>query len=98
MRSWIEGFPIRSFRAGTSFYHARCRAGLPAGLTQIVGGMCQTDYSRYSDCRDDALKALQVALNLGMDARFVLHTPLMWLTKTATWTLADEIAGRSWSR
>jgi 7-cyano-7-deazaguanine synthase len=63
------------------------------GLGHIVGGMCQTDYSGYPDCRDDAIKALQVALNLGMDRRFVLHTPLMWIDKAATWRLAEELGG-----
>ena len=47
------------------------------GLRHVVGGMCETDYSGYPDCRDDTIKALQVALNLGMERRFVLHTPLM---------------------
>jgi 7-cyano-7-deazaguanine synthase len=56
--------------------------------------MCETDYSGYPDCRDDTLKALQVALNLGMDQRFVVHTPLMWIDKAATWTLAQEIGGQ----
>ncbi|HUZ65134.1 MAG TPA: 7-cyano-7-deazaguanine synthase, partial [Acetobacteraceae bacterium] len=64
------------------------------GLRHIVGGMCETDYSGYPDCRDDTIKALQVALNLGMQRRFVLHTPLMWLTKAATWRLADALGGR----
>lgn len=63
------------------------------GLRAIVGGMCETDYSGYPDCRDDAIKALQVALNLGMEQRFVLHTPLMWLDKAATWGLAEELGG-----
>ncbi|GEP10904.1 7-cyano-7-deazaguanine synthase QueC [Methylobacterium gnaphalii] len=63
------------------------------GLRHIVGGMCETDYSGYPDCRDDTIKALQVALNLGMERRFVLHTPLMWLDKAATWGLADELGG-----
>jgi 7-cyano-7-deazaguanine synthase len=63
------------------------------GLGHIVGGMCQTDYSGYPDCRDDAIKALQVALNLGMNRRFVLHTPLMWIDKAATWRLAEELGG-----
>ncbi|GJE59886.1 7-cyano-7-deazaguanine synthase QueC [Methylobacterium trifolii] len=64
------------------------------GLRHIVGGMCETDYSGYPDCRDDTIKALQVALNLGMDRRFVLHTPLMWLDKAQTWHLAQELGGR----
>ena len=63
------------------------------GLRVLVGGMCETDYSGYPDCRDDTLKALQVALNLGMDRRFVIATPLMWLDKAATWKLAASLAG-----
>lgn len=63
------------------------------GAGHLVGGMCETDYSGYPDCRDDAIKAMQVALNLGMDARFVLHTPLMWRDKAATWTLARDLGG-----
>src|SRR5260370_12916575 len=55
-----------------------------------VGGMCETDFSRYPDCPDNTLKALQVALNLGMDRSFVLHTPLMWLVQTPTRALAEE--------
>lgn len=64
------------------------------GAHNIVGGMCQTDFSGYPDCRDDAIKAMQVALNIGMDARFVLHTPLMWRDKAATWTLAHDLGER----
>ena len=64
------------------------------GLTTIVGGMCETDFSGYPDCRDDSVKAMQVALNLGMDSRFVLATPLMWLDKAATWRLARSLGGR----
>ncbi len=63
-------------------------------LRHIVGGMCETDYSGYPDCRDDTIKALQVALNLGMERRYVLHTPLMWIDKAATWGLAQELGGR----
>lgn len=63
------------------------------GLRHIVGGMCETDYSGYPDCRDDTIKALQVALNLGMDRNFVLHTPLMWIDKAATWRLAESLGG-----
>ncbi len=64
------------------------------GLRHMVGGMCETDYSGYPDCRDDTLKALQVAINLGMERRFVLHTPLMWLDKAATWQLAERLGGK----
>lgn len=63
------------------------------GLKHIVAGMCETDYSGYPDCRDDTIKALQVALNLGMQRRFVLHTPLMWRDKAATWQLAEALGG-----
>jgi 7-cyano-7-deazaguanine synthase len=62
-------------------------------LTLLVGGMCETDYSGYPDCRDDTLKALQVALSLGMDRRVVVETPLMWRDKAATWALAHELGG-----
>lgn len=63
------------------------------GLDVLVGGMCETDYSGYPDCRDDAMKAMQVALNLGMAMRFRLETPLMWLDKAATWRLAQTLGG-----
>jgi len=63
------------------------------GLTHIVGGMCETDYSGYPDCRDQTIKALGTALNLGMDRQFVLDTPLMWIDKAATWRLAETLGG-----
>lgn len=63
------------------------------GLRHLVGGMCETDFSGYPDCRDDTVKALQVALNLGMDRRFVLHAPLMWIDKAGTWALAEALGG-----
>lgn len=65
------------------------------GLRHIVGGMCETDYSGYPDCRDDTIKALQVALGLGMERRFVLDTPLMWLDKGQTWKLTESLGGES---
>ena len=63
------------------------------GVKHIVTGVCETDFSGYPDCRDDTMKALQLALNLGMDARFVVHTPLMWIDKAETWRLADRLGG-----
>ncbi|MDH3665583.1 MAG: 7-cyano-7-deazaguanine synthase QueC [Paracoccaceae bacterium] len=63
------------------------------GIRHIVTGVCETDYSGYPDCRDDTIKALQVALNLGMEARFVLETPLMWIDKAGTWALAERLGG-----
>lgn len=65
------------------------------GIKHLVTGVCETDYSGYPDCRDDTIKALQIALNLGMEQRFVLHTPLMWIDKAATWELADELGGKA---
>jgi 7-cyano-7-deazaguanine synthase len=62
-------------------------------LRRIVLGVCETDYSGYPDCRDDTVKAMQLALNLGMQRRFVLETPLMWRDKAATWALADRLGG-----
>jgi 7-cyano-7-deazaguanine synthase len=63
------------------------------GLTALVGGMCETDYSGYPDCRDNTLKALQVAMSLGLDAPMVVETPLMWLDKAQTWKLAEQLGG-----
>lgn len=63
------------------------------GLDVLVGGMCETDFSGYPDCRDDTMKALQVALNLGMATRLKLETPLMWLDKADTWRLAQDVGG-----
>jgi 7-cyano-7-deazaguanine synthase len=63
------------------------------GIRHIIGGMCETDYSGYPDCRDQTIRALQVALNLGMNTKFELHTPLMWLNKAATWKLAKQLGG-----
>ena len=63
------------------------------GIQHLVGGMCETDYSGYPDCRDDTIKALQVAVNLGMERRFTFHTPLMWIDKASTWRLAHELGG-----
>jgi len=63
------------------------------GLDVLVGGMCETDYSGYPDCRDNTLKALQVSLSLGIDAPMLIETPLMWLDKAETWKMAQELGG-----
>ena len=63
------------------------------GASVLVGGMCETDYSGYPDCRDNTLKALQVALSLGLGTPMTLETPLMFLTKADTWALADALGG-----
>ncbi len=63
------------------------------GARHIVAGVCETDFSGYPDCRDDSIKAMQVALNLGMEARFVIHTPLMWIDKAQTWAMTQDLGG-----
>jgi len=65
------------------------------GLDVLVGGMCETDFSGYPDCRDDTMKALQVALNLGMATQLKVETPLMWIDKAQTWTMAQHLGGQS---
>ncbi|MEC5322254.1 7-cyano-7-deazaguanine synthase QueC [Aurantimonas sp. A3-2-R12] len=64
-------------------------------IKHLVTGVCETDYSGYPDCRDDTMKAMQLALNLGMERRFVIHTPLMWIDKAETWALAEKIGGEA---
>ena len=87
-----EGLP-NTFVPGRNLLFLTYAAALAyrRGLRRIVGGMCETDFSGYPDCRDDTVKAMQLALNLGMQRRFVLETPLMWLDKAATWALADQL-------
>jgi len=65
------------------------------GISVLVGGMCETDYSGYPDCRDETLRTLQSALRLGMNTQLTIETPLMWLDKPATWQLADQLGGQS---
>jgi 7-cyano-7-deazaguanine synthase len=64
------------------------------GLEVLVTGVCETDFSGYPDCRDDTMKAMQLALSLGMDKRFLIETPLMWIDKADTWRLADALGGK----
>ena len=68
--------------------------GYRRGIRTLVGGMCETDYSGYPDCRNDTLQALAKAISLGMDAPFPIETPLMWIDKAATWRMAAR-AGRA---
>lgn len=90
-----NGLP-NTFVPGRNLIFLTFAAALAArrGIKHIVTGVCETDYSGYPDCRDDTIKALQVALNLGMESRYVLHTPLMWLDKAETWELAEELGGQ----
>ena len=94
IRLGADGLP-NTFVPGRNLLFLTFAAALAyrRGIRRIVGGMCETDYSGYPDCRDDTIKALQVALNLGMDRRFVLETPLMWLSKGDTWRLAERLGG-----
>ncbi len=65
------------------------------GLTILVGGMCETDFSGYPDCRNDTMQSLQSTLNRGMASNFTIETPLMWIDKAQTWQLAHELGGRA---
>jgi 7-cyano-7-deazaguanine synthase len=89
------GLP-NTFVPGRNLLFLTCAAAIAyrRGLRRIVAGVCETDYSGYPDCRDDTVKAMQLALNLGMQRRFVLETPLMWRDKAATWALAMGLGGQ----
>jgi 7-cyano-7-deazaguanine synthase len=89
-----SGLP-NTFVPGRNLLFFTCAAAIAyrRGHKVLVGGMCETDYSGYPDCRDDTLKALQVAINLGLDARLVIETPLMWIDKARTWVLARQLGG-----
>ena len=69
--------------------------GYRRDLPVIVTGVCETDFSGYPDCRDDTMKAMQLAVSLGMDKRFLIETPLMWIDKAATWRMAYALGERS---
>jgi 7-cyano-7-deazaguanine synthase len=92
-----EGSLPTSFVPGRNllFFNFAAAVAYQRDCKHLIGGMCETDYSGYPDCRDDTLKALQVTLNLGMERRFVIQTPLMWLDKAATWQLAEQLGGTS---
>jgi 7-cyano-7-deazaguanine synthase len=74
------------------FVHAAA-LGYRRGLHRLIGGMCETDYSGYPDCRDATLRALEEAIRRGTEIPFSIETPLMWRTKAETWGLADELGG-----
>jgi 7-cyano-7-deazaguanine synthase len=77
------------------FFQLAAAVGYRRGLHTLVGGMCETDFSGYPDCRDDTLKALQVAVSLGMGQRFTFETPLMWIDKADTWEMARQLGGET---
>ncbi len=89
-----DGLP-NSFVPGRNllFFTFAAAVAWRRNIRNLVGGVCETDFSGYPDCRDNTIKSLQVTLNLGMDRAYVLHTPLMWLDKAETWELAKELGG-----
>jgi 7-cyano-7-deazaguanine synthase len=91
-----NGLPT-SFVPGRNILFLTAAAALAyrRGITNLVGGMCETDFSGYPDCRNETIKAVETALNLGMEGRFTIHTPLMWLDKAATWKLAHDLGGEA---
>jgi 7-cyano-7-deazaguanine synthase len=77
------------------FLTAAAALGTRRGIHDLVGGMCETDYSGYPDCRSDTLQAMQQALTLGFAEEFVIHTPLMKIDKAETWRLAERLGGEA---
>ena len=76
------------------FLTAAAALGYRRGCRDLVGGMCETDYSGYPDCRNETIRAMERALDLGMDTQFIIHVPLMHIDKGATWELAEDLGGR----
>jgi 7-cyano-7-deazaguanine synthase len=96
MKMGEDGLP-NTFVPGRNLIFLAFAAALAyrRGLKHIVTGVCETDYSGYPDCRDDTIKAMQVALNLGLERRFVLETPLMWIDKAQTFAMARDLGGQA---
>lgn len=88
-----EGAPPNTFVEGRNLLFLSYAAiyAKTHGATELVTGVCETDFSGYPDCRDMFVKSLNVTLNLAMDYNFVIHTPLMWLNKAPTWKLAGDL-------
>jgi 7-cyano-7-deazaguanine synthase len=89
-----DGLPT-SFVPGRNIFFLTAAAALAyrRGINDLVGGMCETDFSGYPDCRDDSVQATARALSLGLAREMRIHTPLMWIDKKATWVLARELGG-----
>lgn len=87
-----DGYP-NTFVPGRNLFFLSIAAvyARERGIFHLVTGVSQTDFSGYPDCRDTFIKSLNVSLNLAMDEQFVIHTPLMWIDKAATWALSDEL-------
>jgi 7-cyano-7-deazaguanine synthase len=90
------GLP-NTFVPGRNILFLTCAAALAyrRGIADLVGGMCETDYSGYPDCRDATIRAAAETLSLAMDKPLAIHTPLMWLDKAATWKLAEDLGGKA---
>lgn len=77
-----------------AFLSAAAALAYRRGCRDLVGGMCETDFSGYPDCRNETIKALEHALTLGMDAQFAIHTPLMFIDKAESWRMAERLGGK----
>ncbi len=77
------------------FLTAAAALGYRRGIAQLIGGMCESDFSGYPDCRDQTVQATAKALSLGLARDVKVHTPLMWIDKAATWRLAAELGGEA---
>ncbi len=77
------------------FLNLAAAVGYRRGIEVLVGGMCETDFSGYPDCRDTTMKAMQAALTFGLDRRVAIETPLMWIDKAATWQMAQALGGQA---
>src|SRR5690606_29151081 len=93
-RMQADGLP-NTFVPGRNLLFLTLAAALAyrRGLSALVTGVCETDFSGYPDCRDDSMKAMQIALSLGMDQRWLIDTPLMWIDKAGTWRMAQALGG-----
>jgi len=91
-----SGLPT-SFVPGRNlmFLTAAAALGYRRGISELVGGMCETDFSGYPDCRDETVQATARALSLGLARRVTVHTPLMWIDKAATWRMAEQLGGHA---
>ena len=91
-----DGLPT-SFVPGRNvmFLTAAAALGYRRGISDLVGGMCETDFSGYPDCRDETVKAAARALSLGLARDIQVHTPLMWIDKAATWRMAEQLGGKA---
>jgi 7-cyano-7-deazaguanine synthase len=90
----VSGLPT-TFVPGRNvmFLTTAAALGYRRGVADLVGGMCETDFSGYPDCRDETVQATARALTLGLGQDVRIHTPLMWIDKAATWRMAEELGG-----